>query len=405
MKLKIDSLIVWLIVLFPVLDIYLTPIPGVSIGEICLIICSILLILNNCKITQNRAVLRYYMYVFLSTIVALLLGAGQIGSNGIYSLFSYVLYFLLLTFFLNYGKFEPFSEKYIKSAKIISIVSLIQFVLLKAGIKIALLIPFLENDIGSPYSSICASLSSMCGPFTEPAHLAQYLSVALIIVMFRKDINYKYAIFFSVTMLLTFKGNAVVLLGAIWGIRIGSDLLSNNRKMFIRALCIVLLSAIALIWLYNTNYNIRVMVSRIYEISGNGNESLTGYFGVSGYFRIKYGFDFWSSLDGINKLFGIGVGTFDLYDRFSVMPYQIRGLYESNALLNFRSGITTILIDSGIVGIIMYLSAIFKNKSKFQKYIAVVLLIVQCMEATINTPLWLIFMFLVFNYKEVEHKM
>ena len=87
------------------------------------------------------------------------------------------------------------------------------------------------------------------------------------------------------------------------------------------------------------------------------------------------------------------------------MPYQIRGLYESNALLNFRSGITTILIDSGIVGIIMYLSAIFKNKSKFQKYIAVVLLIVQCMEATINTPLWLIFMFLVFNYKEVEHKM
>lgn len=93
MKLKIDSLIVWLIVLFPVLDIYLTPIPGVSIGEICLIICSILLILNNCKITQNRAVLRYYMYVFLSTIVALLLGAGQIGSNGIYSLFSYVLYF------------------------------------------------------------------------------------------------------------------------------------------------------------------------------------------------------------------------------------------------------------------------------------------------------------------------
>lgn len=206
-------------------------------------------------------------------------------------------------------------------------------------------------------------------------------------------------------MLLTFKGNAVVLLGAIWGIRIGSDLLSNNRKMFIRALCIALLSAIALIWLYNTNYNIRVMVSRIYEISGNGNESLTDTLGFQGYFRIKYGFDFWSSLDGINKLFGIGVGTFDLYDRFSVMPYQIRGLYESNALLNFRSGITTILIDSGIVGIIMYLSAIFKNKSKFQKYIAVVLLIVQCMEATINTPLWLIFMFLVFNYKEVEHKM
>lgn len=108
------------------------------------------------------------------------------------------MYYIFITnIFLNYGKFEPFSEKYIKSAKIISIVSLIQFVLLKAGIKIALLIPFLENDIGSPYSSICASLSSMCGPFTEPAHLAQYLSVALIIVMFRKDINYKYAIFFQ----------------------------------------------------------------------------------------------------------------------------------------------------------------------------------------------------------------
>ena len=66
-------------------------------------------------------------------------------------------------------------------------------------------------------------------------------------VIINKKPNYKYAILLIGTSLLTRSGNSIVLIGAIVGIKILTDLLQKNRKVFFRAFFSTVILIIAFI--------------------------------------------------------------------------------------------------------------------------------------------------------------
>lgn len=392
------SILEWIMILFPILDIYLTPIPGLSIGEFLLLTFGCIYLVQSRTIHLEKKLGRFYSYALIITLIKTAPRLGIIDLSGIKSLFSYILYALLVVIYLNFGNSTIFCDKFIIVTRIICILSLLQFVLFQFGVKIPFIIPGLPNDIGRSYSQISVLLQPMCGPFCEPAHLAQFVSLGLIILFVRKEYWLRDILLFTTTIALTLKGNAVVLMVTIYGIQLFRYLNSGSIKLIVKAAFVIVISLMGIIILYNTIHEVQVLFSRIYEITGNGDKSLTGYFGVSGYFRVKYGFDFFNALKWHNKFFGIGIGCFSLYDRLGVVPTRIKHLAETYALKNWRSGITTILIDCGVMGFVLYFIALFRNKSKDQLYFAIVLIALQCVEGSMNTPMWLIYLFLAYRY-------
>ena len=289
----------WCMVLFPILNIYLTPIPGISIGELIILVIGIMFLLQKGKNKFNRPVLVFYAYTLLITVLFTVPTFAHISqeqqSDGITKIVSYVLYAVFLLIYFNVGHIKSFCNKYLKAARIICVLTLIQYVLSIIGLRIPLTIPGIQNVAGRSFQQLL-SFQSMSGPFTEPAHFAQYISVALILSLLNKKINIKHVILFSVSMALTLKGTAVTQLIVIFGVFFFRYFYSHNSKKAIRGLLLIIAGTFGVVLLYSTVEAVRIMFSRVYEIVGAGNRSLTGYYGVSGYFRVKYGFDFFNSL-------------------------------------------------------------------------------------------------------------
>lgn len=389
----------WCMVLLPILNIYMTPIPGISIGEMLLLVFGIVILFQKKNILVDKRLVPFYAYISLVTVVFTFPHINHIGLSGTTQLLSYALYALLLLLFFNIGRIESFCIKYLKVARVICALTLFQYTLSIIGIRIPLIIPGIKNVAGRSFEQLLL-FQTMSGPFTEPAHFAQFISVALILALIQKSLNRKDVVLFSVSMALTMKGTAVSQLALIFGIFFFRYLYSRNANKAIKALFFTLSGVIGIFVLYSSVDAVRVMFSRVYEIIGLGNQSLTGYYGVSGYFRVKYGFDFFHSLNAIHKVFGIGVGSFGLYDRISVVPQSILYLQETYALQDFRSGLTMILIDSGLIGLAIYLYAVFKDRTPSQRYFAFSLIVLQCMSGDMNLPSWLILMYLIFNYSD-----
>lgn len=389
----------WIMILFPILNIYLTSIPSVSIGELLLLILGLSMAIHRKNINFDMKLIWFYSYTFLITCICSSYNIHAINVDGLNNLLSYLMYAFFLLIYFNLGDVNSFCCKFLLISRITSVVSLLQFVLIQFGIRIPIIIPLLPNSINKSYAEISASLYSMCGPFTEPAHLAQFLSIGLIIALLNKKKRISDILLITITMSFTMKGNAVVALGVIYGLLFYVKLTRGTAKNILNLIVISGGIAFFLIILYNSMTVVQALLSRVNEISGDGNLAYTGYYGVSGYFRVKYGFDFYNSLDIFSKIFGIGVCSFNLFDGLSVVPMQILGLKATLALEHYRSGITAILIDTGCIGLFLYLNALLKDKVWQRRFFALSLISLQCVSGILNSPIWVIYVFLSFRYK------
>lgn len=406
-----NSFVDWMLIVFPILSMYLTPIPSLSIGELVLIVMGVYFFAIGKIKYIDRKMAYFYLYASISTAFFSIQNGNRLDFGGVNYLLSYILYAIILLIYINVGNAETFCNRFVVIARAVSILSLCQLVFIQFGIGIPIFIPGLENITGKTYSEMSASLGTMCGPFSEPAYLAQYLSLGLMIILLRKNKNRRDIWLITTTIALTMKGNAVVLLVSIYGmLLLKNTSIKNTRDIF--RFIVIITSAVAIVLILFENITaVQVLLSRVYEITGDGDLALTGYHGVSGYFRVKYGFDIYSTFDWYHKLFGIGICSFSLYDGLSVVPSGIIELRVTHILEHFRSGITVILIDTGILGFALYCNALFKDKSWEMRYFALILIIMQCIEAAMNTPMWMIYIFLSFKYgvseqmNKVENKM
>lgn len=379
--------------MWPILDVYKF-FAGISLGEIFVLISIVGCILAYRKLEVDR--IRYfYLYLMVISIIWKIVYYRFNEGEYFQNVLSYVLYAFFLISSLAYIDSKEFAGVYLKISTIVCYISLIQFIMLYAGVKLVEIVPFLPNNVGLEYYTLQTRLVRMCGPFTEPAHLVQYLSVGIILMLFIEKTKKRLLILHLVTTCLTLSGNGIAIVGSILGVKALFNLKEKNKKIFGKTIVLIIVGIIGLIVLYSKSLEFRRLIMRISEISGNSNIEALGYVSASGYFRVRYGFDIFANLPVLNQIFGVGVGVFsDIYRCFNVVPTTLVGTY-GEALLMYRSGITTILIDSGLVGMAIYLSYMFKSRGKNACQVGLILIIMQTIASVINTSVWVLFILLI----------
>lgn len=393
MKMNFRRVFTCFLVLWPVLDTYVF-IPGISIGEMLVLLSCMCCVLVYGKLKFDR-VKYFYLYALMITGIGVMFNIGGITDIYMKNIFSYVLYAVILFCSLFFIDKDVFIETYLKVSKWICYLSLVQYFLLMFGVKFVEIFPGIPNVLDLSYSELQAYLLRMCGPFTEPAHLVQFLAVGLVILTFRVRNNNRLLLLHIITVCLTLSGNGLVLVSVIVGIRILSDLKERNRQRFTVAVGVVIVLSITLVCAYICVPEFRRLLMRVSEITGNSNVEVLGYVSASGYFRIKYGFDIFINTPFFNQIFGLGAGAFSvIYNTYDVVPSSLFGVYNSSLLL-YRSGFTTVLIDFGMIGIMMYLVYLFRKRSIQSKQIALVLIALQLISSVINTSIWIAFVLLV----------
>lgn len=402
MKISFKQVLSFFLVLWPILDTYVI-LSGISLGEMLVIASCLLCVLIYGKIQCGRE--RYlYLYILLVSMIGGLIHYNYLTNSYAQNIFSYVLYALILFCVLTYADKNAFLQIYIKVSKGVCYLSLIQFLLLCFGVKFVQIIPGIPNITEKSYFELQNHLLRMCGPFTEPAHLVQFLSVAIVILLFGTKKDNKTLVLYIVTAALTLSGNGLAIIGATIGVKILYSLKEKSVKIRRRAVGAILGLCIILVIMYFNVPEFKRLLMRASEITGNSNVEVLGYVSASGYFRVKYGFDIFINSPPLNQLFGLGAGVFSaIYNLYDVVPSSLDGVYNSSLLL-YRSGFTTILIDFGLIGMLIYLSFLFRKRSRQSKQVALVLIILQLIASIINTSIWVIYilLFIAFDVKEKE---
>lgn len=402
MKISFKQVLSFFLVLWPILDTYVI-LSGISLGEMLVIASCFLCVLIYGKIQFGRE--RYlYLYILLISVIGGLTHYNYLTDSYVQNIFSYVLYALILFCVLTYADKNAFLQIYIKVSKGVCYLSLIQFLLLFFGIKFVQIIPGVPNITEKSYFVLQNHLLRMCGPFTEPAHLAQFLSVAIVILLFGTKKDNKTLVLYIVTVALTLSGNGLVIIGATIGVKILYVLKEKSVKIRLRAVGAILGLCLIFVIMYFNVPEFRLLLMRASEITGKSNVEVLGYVSASGYFRVKYGFDIFINSPPLKQLFGLGAGVFSaIYSLYDVVPSSLYGVYNSSLLL-YRSGFTTILIDFGLIGMLIYLSFLFRKRSRQSKQVALVLIILQLIASIINTSIWVIYilLFIAFDVKEKE---
>lgn len=305
---------------------------------------------------------------------------------------SYIFYGFILLTLLEIGVDERFVQRFINFGTFVCFLALLQWVLLIFGVKFVEIFPFLTNTLGQSYPQLQVNLQRVCGPFTEPAHLAQYLNILLILMLFSKKVYWHLILLIIFVLGLTHSGNALVLTSFVLVAKLITSLKSWNLRSYLCFIISLIIASVCLGVALNVSDELRKFLLRAYEITGNSNIEALGYISSSGYFRVKYGYDFFMDLSLINKIFGIGIGGFDLVlPQHDVIPEYLKGTFPL-ALLHYRSALTMILIDIGIVGFVIYIWALFsgKNKNAASWSCGFLLVIMQLISSFINSSTWVL---------------
>jgi hypothetical protein len=209
------------------------------------------------------------------------------------------------------------------------------------------------------------------GVFTEPGYVAKFVLPGLVLSMFGWD-EHKRIDFFSfsiilVTLLLTASVQAIVV-GFVSVVLSMYEILKNGKKKNGKAytyLIVIIGIIVFLFAIYKFNDLISAPITRLQKISFNS----TGSTGI----RLFRGFAIFLQLPIIYKLIGIGLGNISYY----VINQNITTYYDSpiinDTTLGYTSGISAILVESGIIGILLFMYWFFKERNRISRVQRIIL--------------------------------
>ena len=276
---------------------------------------------------------------------------------------------------------------------------------MEMGIKLLFIIPNIPLSINADYEYLRVWLIRAEACFTEPAHLAQFLAVPLILILCSKneissqkksDIKSSriktimLTIGILIAMLITFSGNAVIILLCVLIAFLIDRMLF--RKKYISSIVLIISMVISVVILYNTVPQLQVLFGRVSEITEQKG---------SGYIRIFHGFDVYSQFPLINKLFGIGYGNIRAFAQYH-NNIIFSKLSSSHPLFEYLNGIQYVLLGGGIFGLVLYLAILFgciNKRNSLGLYVIITFIVISFVSAFVAGGLWLTFMMLLFSAK------
>ena len=405
-----QKIITFLLVVFPILDIYSVGIKGIGIGSVLLCVAltgmGIRFLYKQHKIKWNS----YYGFFLYGLCISLfnLLIHSDFSITAVAIRMTYFLFFTLLIFFPSEDDFDVYfaGQVYLKIGMIAGGFLVVQYILFWGiGYNLLGLIPGLPlnytienyNEWVDAYNDLYSIMFRPTSFFPEPASLAQYMEPLLILVLFTpigKDKRLVKAIFISTVMVLSTSTNGLIFSIFTWIIYFVHINFRNlkNRRFPIFLVIAFLIAIVAIILILSTDNQIGNYTAQKFE----------GLFGMnvssSAYLRIMRGFDIYSQLNVFEKIFGIGLGTYKSY-------YATGTLTVFEGETEYMSSLSYLFVSGGIIGILLFISSLFHNvygKGVAVHILAFSIILSFCSSSLFNTPVYvLIYLFILHLDKKI----
>jgi len=288
---------------------YATPIPGLTVGDVFILLSWYLLIKKEKKIVIEKSLIFLIIYISISFVV-FLINDSLIRMT---TTLRYIIYLIIILYFPTVEENKEYAYKVMNKAGMFSMILLfVQFVALNLfGIIVPGLLTFLPliDDALNDYSEGFKIAGRCMSCFAEPSMYAVYIVLFLTYRLFLYEgISYKamkipFLISLSIIFCSSFTG--MIGMAAVWGLKLFYEIKSGRLLLSNAIFIIIVISAIVGITLF-TSAGEYVTNEDVYETQSAGR--------FVGYIFIME--DMYKSLFSI--LFGNGMN--DIGDEFTYLP-------------------------------------------------------------------------------------
>lgn len=341
----------------PLLSIYATGLPSLSISELIFVFFYFLLL----KKQYFKILSGYFVYTCIITILSVVIGRNEF-STAIFETISLLLSIIMLNYAIKTIDINLFKKYTMWLTYIVIAFFVFQYSLYTiTGSVIPGLLPLpLANGVSlDEFKQGIEGGGRCCSIFSEPAHLASFLLIPLVFILFSKKTRKSY-ILFAVIIIIAIvtsesacgmAGLGVVLL---YYMRYKLDWIKAHKFISLSAImCITLLAMYKL-----ADSILNDTLNRFVEISGDAE---VGVHGHSSYLRVVRGYIPFEESPFFFKIFGSGVGSLE-----TILKNTTNTTYFSitSSIPLWINTMQSILISTGLVGLFIvgrFLYRIYKT--------------------------------------------
>ena len=356
---------------------YDSPLPGVTLGEFLLIFVILIITLTRSR-TVIAMPMDHFLQLFLAYLVLTFISMIFQGSFNTFIITRWLRYssYAIMVFYQTRFLQYTFALRVYKGlclfVSIYIIAQFFSFLLLGVYLPIKILPISWSRLFDTQVLLDMASRSYFraYGVFAEPGYSAKFLLPGLALSLFgwgegdRVDIISLIIIATAIVFTTSVQGLVVGLLTIAMFIFV---VMQRGRKnvMFLVYGILIIGLILGVIFISSVLGLTEVSVGRIFAIS----KTSTGSTGI----RLFRGFAVFEQLPIKYKLLGTGLGNIDGF----VKRYNITTYYDSSAVndtaLSYMSGISGILVASGIIGLIFFSYWFYRTRSKLPLFKRVIL--------------------------------
>ena len=391
---KLRKFCTFVSVLLPILGTYGFFSKNITFADLAIVIMLIFSMIVSFKTRKlsisSKDFLIFVLWCIFSTVLASVLYHGLFSNITLMQIIKLIVYSAaILIISIKYFDFDLAKKFYTKIVIILSIIVFVQyFIYLINGsfypwvINSKLFPAIYVNDdyfSGAYLYILGGSIYRPSSIFSEPALFAQFVTPCLVLNMFSEDGKKKYFILLTIT-LATFIGksaNGIIYIIIIWIsyilIKMYSALKQKKIKLKTSLIFILLLlfvfSPIIVpkmndLLFGKENYSLISRISEINDVKGE----------TSGSMRIARGWQIYSKMNFKEKITGIGIGN--ILNYLDAHPYIVTMF--SKSYNGYRSGLSTIFVNFGLIGGSIFLIWWFKqflNKNRISKSLSIFLML------------------------------
>ena len=272
-----------LLIIFPILYMYQTPILTLTVADVLLIILIPFLLIDmarkEIKISIYKPLGIVVLYIILQTLVIILLSNDSNINSSIFSICRLLLYYIVLTVFTkNYFDIELGIKIYKKVAIFVCCFLFLQIICEKLfGIYIPGTIPGLPvSEALTEYNvqKSAGNSARLRSLFAEPAHFSTYVSLIFAIDLLKENKINKRIIIYTLGLLLSGSSTGIFMVAIIYAVYFIKNMKSFSKRTIINITVIMILIAIILP-MYMQTESFKIFYERTFV---NENSSIDGRF-------------------------------------------------------------------------------------------------------------------------------
>lgn len=397
--------IVLLILIMPIIRYY--NFWGTNIGleavlkAFVLILLTLLLLVRNRQIFHESSIQKsgnwFFLFALYAAIVTLIYQSYPVYYQSrsinftIAFIVSLLVIFLLLYTNINYS---CVFKIYTFFVWLMVAICVFQWILLIIGVRIPFNLPGL--DYTNSWEQLSSQIFGMdeypTALFSEKAHFCEYLIPYVAFCLFSKDFVKIHRIFkaaiISLLTIMSVSGNGVVLVFLCWGLYFTffNEFDFRNRiLLFIIGVVVITISFYTLTQIDTINAMLSILFTN----------NTYGYSKAN--YRVYRGFDVYSLLPIIQKVFGVGYYNMETFANVN----NIVSRYDTTwNIYEYFSAFTQILIYFGGVGFIFivgHIVALFRNQSNLTKSLVILLIAISLSSEVLLQGFHMMFLILILS--------